>query len=227
MTLIVSAVTRGLAFVASDTRTTYRDPGGAVVDVDDLGAKVMPAGTGWVASGPSVAWREGMQRAVAGAEDLPAAIRAWAPAALGELEAARPHLAQRIRERQTTFAIGLGPAGDPWRLALDWGGADRFCGAQSHETLALCPNGSDPAVMQRLLNAYQRAIRAAVLPDVLRATAQLYRLAADHCGPHGTMSRRVGVGLVFPDGRRMLLGPVSHDELAAQADRFAEVPCVA
>jgi hypothetical protein len=226
MTLLVSAVTRDVAFIASDSRTVYRGPDEAVVDVDDMGAKVVAVGTGWLASGPSVAWREGMQRAVAGAEDLPAAIRAWAPAALGELEAARPHLAQRVRTRQTTHAVGIGPAG-PWRVVLRWDGTDAFPDAGAHEVLALCPNGSDPAVLQRLLNAYARAIRAAVLPDVLRATAQLYRLAADHCGPDGTMSRLVCVGLVFPDGRRQLVGPVSHGELAAQADRFAEVPCVA
>ncbi len=198
MSFLVAFARPDFALLASDTRTTTRPaPDAPATEFNDEGVKIAPWGTGWLASGPSLAWRDAMLAGVSHAD----AMRA--------LEETDPAMASIVRERQLTCIVGIDAAGC-FRHVHDWRGAERFPGPQ-HVAAALCPNGSDPATLQRLLNGYQSAIRGAPLPAVLEATAQLYGAVYAHCGPDGTISPLLSVGLVHADGRQELLGPLPHD----------------
>jgi hypothetical protein len=204
MTFLVAFARPDFALLASDTRSTYRPaPDAPAVGFTDDGVKIQPFGTGWLASGPSEVWRQVVLDADAARD--PGAYTG----AMRKLDASAPALAAVIRERQLTMTIGM-DAGGCFRHVADWQGVERFPGPP-HHVVALCPNGSDPATMQRRLNAYQAAIRRAALPEILRATAQLYAAVYGHCGPQGTVSPLLSVGLAHMDGRRELLGPLSHD----------------
>lgn len=214
MTFLVAFAQRGVAVLASDTRTTWRpEPDAPASWFDDTRVKLHEVAGGWIASGPSVCWRESMVAAIGDSADVRGAVQAWAPGALQRFEAEEPAAASIMRERQLTFVVGAG-AGVCYRYAFDWSGQPMFATALPGEALALCPNGSDPAHLQRLLNGFQRAIRHAAVPDVLEALAVLYGAVYAHCGPNGTVSPLITVGLVGADGRRELVGPVSHDVLA-------------
>ncbi len=197
MTFLVAFARPDFALLASDTRTTMRSaPDAPALDHDDAGAKIFPWETGWLASGPSIAWR----KAVLAGEDRAETLARLAP-----------EQAQMVRERQLTMTIGVDAAGC-FRHVLTWEGVERFPGPQ-HIAAALCPTGSDPATLQRLLNSYQAEITRAPLPLVLEATARLYAIVYAHCGPDGTVSPLLTVGLVHPSGRRALLGPQPHDAI--------------
>ncbi len=197
VTFLVAFARPDVALLASDTRTTYRPaPDAAATGYDDAGVKIQEWGDGWLASGPSMRWRDAMLAGCAPVD----AMRA--------LETEDPELAAVVRERQLTLTVGPGE-----RHVTAWDGSPRFANAQPHEAVALCPNGSDPAVMQRLLNAYQRTIRRRRVRDLVRATTTLYGAVYAHCGPAGTVSPVVSIGLVLPHARQ-LLGPFpTHQEV--------------
>lgn len=204
MTFVVAFARPDVALLASDTRTTMRPaPDAPATAYNDADAKIFPWETGWLASGPSVAWGEALLAGVSAAD------------AMRELERTNPAMAPIVRERQLTMTIGTDEAGC-FRHCVDWQGVDRFPGSE-HLPVALCPNGSDPATLQRLMNAYQAEIRGEPLPIVLEATARLYAAVYAHCGPGGTVSPLLLVGLAHVDGRRELLGPLSHDAFLHEA----------
>ena len=185
MTFLVSFARPDVALLASDTRTTIRPAIDApATSFTDGGCKLFRVGTGWLASGPSVAWRDAL---LAGTPPA-AAIRALEPAE-----------AQIIRERQLTMRVDA-----RGRHVTDWGGVARFADVAPSHSVALCPNGSDPAVVLRLLDVYQAHIRGATLPALLAVTEWLYAAVYEHCGPQGTISPCVTIGLAWPDGRRSL-----------------------
>jgi hypothetical protein len=204
MTFLVAFARPEFALLASDTRTTRRStPDGPATGFDDAGVKVRPTDTGWLAAGPSMCWRDAMLAGTSPAD------------AMRELEAESPAMAELVRERQLTFTIGTDASGC-FRDCVDWFGAERFPGPQ-HLAAALCPNGSDPATLQRLLNGYQAAIKREPLPIVLEATARLYAAVYVHCGPRGTVSPLLTIGLVDAAGRRELLEPQPHDAFLREA----------
>lgn len=131
MTFTIAAATPQCAFVASDTRIVHREPpDGPPLLVSDEGCKILAHNGGWLASGPSVDWLDAM-------------LAGRAPAdVMRELD---PVHAAIVRERQVTFLVDR-----TGRRALTWSGEPRFPDATPTTTLASCPNGSDPVVLQRL-----------------------------------------------------------------------------
>lgn len=191
MTFTIAFARPDFSLIASDTRSTARaHPDGPALGYEDGGAKIYAFGDGWLASGPSVEFRE---RILAGMRPCEA---------LAAIEEQGAAWAAAVRERQGTLRIGPGTS-----ECLSWNGLPKFPDDGPHLVQSLCPNGSEPAVMQRFLDAYQAAIRGRSLADVLVETRRLFARAFAHCGVHGTVSPSFYVGIVWPDARRELLGP--------------------
>lgn len=195
VTFLLAFARPEFALLASDSRATMRPtPDAPASGWSDEGVKILPWGSGWLASGPSLTWRDAF---VAGRDPLAA------------LEAAMPPAdAAIIGERQLTICVGADD-GRTFRRAFDARMRERFPGSP-HLAVGLCPNGSVPGVMRSLLDGYQRELTGAGLPEVLAATARLYAAVYAHCGPAGTVSPLLSIGLVDAKGSRELLGPFPH-----------------
>ena len=190
MTFLVAFARKDFALLASDTRSVRREtPDGPVVDFSDEGEKIVEYDTGWLASGPCKAWREAF---LAGRDPVDF---------MRELEIEDPEFAGIVRDRQSTLIVEPGT-----RRMLDCEGCVRFPDAKPSTVLSLCPNGSLPAAMQRLLDNYQRMIAGCGLDLVLHATHALYRSAYEHCGPNGASGPKFHAAIVTTDGRREMFG---------------------
>jgi hypothetical protein len=198
MTFLVAFARPDFALLASDTRSTTRPaPDAAATSFSDDGVKVFQWDTGWLASGPSVLFRDALLKG---------------RAAIGDLE---PIEAALVRERQLTISVGI-RNGRCFRRAEKWDGAERFIGDQDLP-VALCPNGSDPLTMQLLLNAYQLEIKGRAITDAIHATKRLYHAVYEHTGPQGTISPLLAIALVRASGVRHLVGPIHVLEEVAHA----------
>ncbi len=211
MTFLVAFARPDFAVLASDTRTRFHQTAyGDCTGFSDDDVKLKPCGNGWLASGPSLAWRDVVLTAHA-ARDNNAYMRA-----MRELEEQQPEDARFIAERQQTIRIGANDAGC-FRQYFNWMGLE-LGGGDATVPVPLYPVGSKPAALQQRFTAYQHAVRAASLPAILTATAGLYRDVYAHCGPEGSMSPLLSVGIVWADGRRTLVGPLPHDTITAASD---------
>jgi hypothetical protein len=205
MTFILALARPDFALLAADTRSTVRDgPDLPATAVTDDGVKLFPFRAGWLASSPCVAWREALLEGACPAD------------VMRELEASSPDIAQVVRERQLTLIVDVGADGCV-RQALDWRGVERFPGSM-HVAVILAPNGSDVTLVRAQLRAFQATIADAPLPLVQAAVARFYRWMYGHCGPDGTVSPLLSIGLVYPDGGRELLGPFPHDAFLSESE---------
>ncbi len=211
MTLLVSWATPTLALLASDTRTRWR----ALADdapierIDDTQCKVRACAAGWMASGPFVDWAQRLAERLADAEspnEVRARLRRWAPGALAALDEPTATL---LRERQMMLVVGS-TAGREWRLALGWDGADLFPDARDDRVICVAPNGTEPATIRPLVDAYQAKIHAG-LAESIRATRALFGAVHQLCGPTGAVSPALHVGIVQGQTRQ-LLGPLAVTE---------------
>ncbi len=225
MTFCLGLVRETWALVAADTRVRWREGAeedqepwqAPVVAVEDGGAKVFALRAGWLVGGPYVSWRDGALQAMQQALGLPEALtayRAFAGPAMRALEAESPGEAEDVRRRQSTILVvrtATGFAG----AHVFWAGVPVFndCRAAS----ALCPGEISPPTMTALLDAYQGTVGPErVLRRVVRATAALFAAVYARTGPEGSVSGEVAIGLLTPEGRR-LIGPVPHTELQEEA----------
>jgi hypothetical protein len=216
------------ALVAADTRTRWREYAldepepwdTPVLRVVDGGLKLLPLPTGWLVGGPSVQWRDRAHDAMRHATRLPellAAHHAFAGPAMVALEAECPGEASGVRERQSTILVVRSAEGFAG-AHVDWAGRERWPGLDGRVS-ALCPE-LPLATMLARVTAYQAAVQhERDLRRVVRATAALFAEVYAECGPEGSVSGEVAIGLIDDQGRR-LIGPCPHTELLGE-----EVPC--
>jgi len=189
-------------------------------------AKVLPIAGGWWTSSPDVAWRKAMAPVLeaqpADPDQLRAAVRAWAPGAMHELEHYHACRVEAVRDRHETIVIGA-MDGHLYRLMLNWAGEDLLPGdGLCVPVVASCPAGVDRKAASQLVCAYMgRATAAPGTPASLREMAVLFRDMYRLCGADGAVSPHLAIGVVERSGqttRRALLGPIAHDEILGWSD---------
>jgi hypothetical protein len=145
---------------------------------------------------------------------------------MGILKAEQPAWARHVRDYQKTFIVGCNAAG-PFRLCVDWRWREQFSGVPAGNVVAPRPVDADRASWQHLLHAYAAEIKDRRLPVVLEATARLFGAIYELCGPEGSVSPQLAIGVVYQSGRRQHFGPRPHDVFltdAFRADVVAGVP---
>jgi hypothetical protein len=206
VTFIVAFARPDFALLAADTRLTMKAaPGTPALGFQDDAIKLFPWETGWMVSGPMNSWAR--------------AIRAGVTRkAMGALKRTTPVWAQHVRDYQKTFIIGCNAAG-PFRRCTDWRGRELVPGA---DPIAPRPWDAEATAWRQFLGLYAAEIKDQRLPVVLETTARLFHAIYRLCGPDGSVSPQVAVGVVYRSGRRQHFGPQPHGTFVTDAFR-AEV----
>lgn len=221
MTLVLALAMPDYALLATDTRVRVRSLDGrsaSLFDAPIVGIehrlKLRRLPWAWFAGAGQSEWTERLGAALAalGRDLNPSRIRAAlgaeADVAMSQLEREWPEVAAHVRQHQRLWIVcGNGDAGF-LQLCTDWSGRDLWSDLPIGRATCSGPPEIAPDALQPLLNAYQRSVCGTPnLADVLRHTADFAAAVAARCGPCGSVSELLEVGVL----RREADGSVVQD----------------